>query len=202
MSDPKEPLLDLGSRPHMVKGRGFSFHLPLAERVRAARGVRQAIVKVTSFSHGFRGVRDHLDYISREGELALEKDTGEVLEGREMQKELVADWLVDFDASKKSRDTANIVFSMPPGSNVEALRAAVRNTAAKAFPNHEWVFAIHQDRNHPHAHMVVKMRGKEKGKKLQLKKAELYKLRETFAEASREQGVELAASPRAARGVG
>ena len=96
----------------MVKGRGFSFQLPLAERVRAARGVRQAIVKVTSFSHGFRGVRDHLDYISREGELPLEKDSGEVLQGRKERKELVREWSIDFGGQKRSRDTANIVFSI------------------------------------------------------------------------------------------
>jgi hypothetical protein len=46
------------------------------------------------------------------------------------------------------------------------------------------------------------MRGRDSGKKLRLNKPELYKLREAFAQAAREQGVKLAASPRAARGIG
>jgi hypothetical protein len=194
-----EPLLDLGGI-HRTKGRGFS--LPVMERWRAARGIRQAVVKITGFGRGARGVGKAMDYISREGELPLEKDSGDLILGREEQKELVKEWSMDFDGFKNSRDTAQIVFSMPPGSKVEALRAAVRATGERAFPGHEWVFAIHEDRAHPHAHMIVKMRGKEKGKKLQLKKADLRELRSLFAEASREQGVMLAASPRAARGVG
>ena len=36
MADP--PFLDLGARPHTVKGRGFSFHLSQAERIQAAFG--------------------------------------------------------------------------------------------------------------------------------------------------------------------
>jgi hypothetical protein len=72
---------------------------------------------------------------------------------------------------------------------------------ARAFSDYEWVFGIHEDRNHPHTHMMVKMRGREGEKKLQLRKADLYRLREMYAEAAREQGVQLAASPRAARGV-
>ena len=160
-----EPFLDLG-RARRIKGQGFYIRLPRAERLRAARGVRQAIVKVSSFSRGVRMVGDHLRYISRKGELPLEKDTGELIQGLEMQKELIASWAIDFDDRKNSRDTANIIFSMPRGSKVDALREAVRTTGARAFPDHEWVFGIHQDRAHPHAHMVVKMRGREKGKKL------------------------------------
>jgi hypothetical protein len=92
------------------------------------------------------------------------------------------------DKRSDSRDTAHVVFSMPPGSPVEALRGAVRATTAKSFPDHEWVFGIHEDTKHPHAHMVLKMRSREKGKKLRLNKPQLYLLRERFAEAARERG--------------
>ncbi len=195
------PVLDFG-RAHTVKGRGVSINLSRAERLRAARGVRQAIVKVKSFPHGVKGVKKTMSYISRDGELPLEKDTGEIVKGLEEQRELIRDWSVDFDKRKDSRDSAHVIFSMPPGSDPEALRRAVRATGARAFPDNEWVFAIHQDKDHPHAHMILKMRGREKGLKLDPKKADLYRLREIFAEAAREQGVELAASSRAARGVG
>jgi type IV secretion system T-DNA border endonuclease VirD2 len=201
MDEFDEPLLDFG-RARMVKGRGIYVRLSRAERIRAARGVRQAIVKVSSYSRGAKGVADNLRYISRNGELELEKDTGEVIKTLEDQKDLIASWAIDFDNRKRSRDTANIIFSMPPGSPVEALRGAARATGARAFPDNEWVFAIHEDRAHRHAHMSVKMRGRENGKKLELRKADLRQLREIFAQASREQGVELAASSRAQRGIG
>lgn len=186
----------------MVNGHGMSVRMPVMQRVMAARGMKQAVVKVMGFSRGAKGLKDHLNYISREGRLPLEKDSGETVEGLEMQRELVRDWSADFDTRMNSRDTANIVFSMPPGSDPEALSNAVRMVGDDYFAGHEWVFAIHKDTKHPHAHMSVKMRGWERGEKLQLRKADLYELREKFAEASRKQGVPLAASSRAARGVG
>jgi len=187
----------------IVHGRGLYLHLPLAERLRAARGVPQAVVKVMKkFPHGAKGVSACMDYISREGELPLETESGEVILGRPDRKALVKNWAVDFDQRKDSRDAAHIVFSMPAGSPVEALKAAVRTVGHKVFAGHEWVFAVHTDKKHRHAHMVLKMRGRESNKKIDFKKADLHRLREQFAEAAREQGVELAASSRAARGVG
>jgi hypothetical protein len=197
----ERPLLDFG-RTRTVKGAALYLKMSRAERLRAARGVRQAIVKVRSFPHGIKGVGKAMSYISRKGTLPLEKDNGELVKGLEEQRELVRDWAVDFDKREDSRDGAHIIFSMPPGSDPEALRKAVRTTGARAFPDNEWVFAIHQDKNHPHAHMVLKMRGREQELKLDPRKADLHRLREIFAQAAREQGVELAASSRAARGIG
>ena len=159
--------LDFG-RARIVKGRGISIPMSLAERLLAARGVRQAVIKITGFGRGPRGVADAMAYISREGKLPLEKDTGELIQkgSCEEQRELVKEWSIDFGGRKRSRDSAQIVFSMPPGSDPEALRRAVRATGARAFPDNEWVFGIHLDTDHPHAHMAVKMCGKENGNKL------------------------------------
>lgn len=197
----EQPLLDF-KRVRRVKGQGFNIRIPWTERVLAARGYRQAIVKVTSYARGRRGVAHHLNYISREAKLELETERGEILSTREEQKALLDRWTTDFDDRPRSRDAVNIVFSMPPGSSTEALKAAVRATLAKQFPEHESVFAIHEEKKHPHAHVVIKMRGREAEKKLRLNKPELYKLREVFAAAAREQGVKLSATPRFARGVG
>ena len=189
-------------RGGIVKGLGLYFPISLAERLRNARGIPQAVVKVISYGHGSKGVGRTIDYISRKGELPLETETGDVIQSRSEQKELVRTWSRDFDQRKTSRDGVHIAFSMPKGSNPEALRRAVRAVLRKSFSGHESVFAIHQDKPHPHAHVVVKMRGRESGKKLRLNKPELFKLREAFAEAAREQGIQLAVSPRSARGVG
>ncbi len=186
----------------IVKGRGLSVKIPLVERMRAARGVPQAVVKVISYGHGAKSVSGTIDYISREGELELETESGDLVQGREERKELVRNWSRDFGQRKESRDSVHIAFSMPRGSDPEALRRAARAVLTEYFAGHEFVFAVHQDRPHPHAHAVVKMRSRKTGKKLRLNRPELHKLREVFAEAAREQGVMLAASPRAARGVG
>jgi hypothetical protein len=195
----KEKGLDFG-RTRIVKGRGLGVRLPLAERLRAARRVPQAVVKVVSFPRGRKRLTELMAYISRDGTLSLETESGDSVTSLEDQKELSGLWARSFDGRKRSRQAVHIVFSMPRGSNPEALRKAVRTVLSRQFLGHRFVFGVHEDRQHPHAHAVVHMRGPKK--KLELRKADLRELREVFAEAAREQGVMLAASPRAARGVG
>src|ERR1700687_872688 len=195
----KEKGLDFG-RTRIVKGRGLGVRLPLAERLRAARRVPQAVVKVVSFPRGRKRLTELMAYISRDGTLPLETELGDLVTDLEDQKELSGLWARTFDGRRQSRQAANIVFSMPRGSNPEALRNAVRTVLARQFPGHRTVFGVHEDRQHPHAHAVVHMRGPKK--KLEFRKADLRELREVFAEAAREQGVMLAASSRAARGIG
>jgi len=191
------PALDF-SQSRTVKGHG----LALAERVRAARGVPQAIVKVASYAQGRSEVMGQVNYITRKGKLELETDEGEQLTTVEAQQGMVRRWSRDFGHRKNSRDTVHLVFSMPHGSDPEALRNSVRKVLQREFPDQEAAFVIHEETKHPHAHVVMKMQGRKKKKRLRLRKEDLHHLRETFAEAAREEGVELAVSPRAARGVG
>jgi hypothetical protein len=195
----EDKALDFG-QSRIVKGRGLGVRLPLAERLRAARRVPQAVVKVVSFPRSKTRLRELMNYVSRDGALPLETEEGDLITTLEGQRELAELWALSFDGRKRSREAVHIVFSMPPGSNPEALRKAVRTVIARQFAGHRSVFGIHEDRNHPHVHAVVHMRGPKK--KLELRKSDLRRLREVFAEAAREQGVMLAASPRAARGVG
>ena len=176
--------------------------MSLGERVRAARGVPQAVVKIMSFGRGAKGAQHYLRYISRDGELALETEQGDVLETKEEQHALVKEWSPLFASRARSRDVVHMAFSFPRGSDPEALRRAVRSVITGYFAGHRAAFAIHTDRPHPHAHVALTMKNARDGKKRRFRKAELQTLREVFAEAAREQGVPLAASSRAARGIG
>ena len=138
----------------------------LAERLRAARGVPQAIVKVASYAQGLREAMGQVSYISRKGKLEIETDEGERLATMAQQKALVHEWARDFGRRKNSRDTVHLVFSMPHGSDPEALRRSVRKVSKREFPDQEAVFVVHTDKKHPHAHVVMKMRAREKKKKL------------------------------------
>ena len=84
---PEKPL-DFSPKP-LVKGHGLVVSLPLAERLRAARGVPQAVVKVAGYGHGAKGAKRLVRYISRKGELPLETELGEVLTTTDQQKALV-----------------------------------------------------------------------------------------------------------------
>jgi len=194
--------LNFGAPAPIVKGHALPVPISLGQRILAARGTPQAVVKVLSYGHGTKGVTGSMKYISKGGELSLETESEDPIQGTQEQAALVRTWSRDFGAHKNSRDSVHIAFSMPKGSDPEALRGAVRTVLNESFSGHEAVFAIHQDRPHPHAHVIVKMRNRKSGKQLRLNRPEIYHLREVFAEAAREEGVELAVSPRAARGVG
>jgi hypothetical protein len=62
------------------------------------------------------------------------------------------------------------------------------------------MYAVHTDKESPHAHVTVKMQGAN-GKKIKAKKSELYKWRESLAEEMRAQGFKVTATSRQSRGL-
>lgn len=185
-----------GGPPARVKASSLS----LAERLRTARGLPQAVAKVTHFQRTTAQCGRHWSYISRKGTLELETEDGEKLRSLGEQKELLKAWELDFDHHKRSRNQMNYTVSAPKGSSSEAVRNAAREFGKTAFKGHRYVFALHTDKDHPHVHFAVQMKGQTK--KLNPRLKELHQWRELWAEKAREQGIEMACSPRAARGVG
>lgn len=171
---------------------------------RQAKDSPEVMVKITGFGKGGKHVKAHLDYITRNGDLELETDRGDILKGKEEVKEFFKEWSKDFSDSqryKNQRDTMHMVLSMPENTPHEAVREAARRFAKETFgKNHEYVFALHTDEPHPHVHLTVKMRGFN-GKRLNPRKADLQSWREGFALQMRDQGIEAEATPRVSRGV-
>ncbi|AIP36288.1 relaxase/mobilization nuclease domain protein [Paraburkholderia xenovorans LB400] len=94
----------------------------------------------------------------------------------------------------------NVLLSMPPGTDRQAVRKAARAFAAEEFGDgRRYVFAAHDDEAHPHVHMSIQVRGPD-GKRLNPRKQDLQRWRERFAAQLREQGVEANATRRLARG--
>lgn len=170
----------------------------------------EVMVKVTGFSSGASHVKAHLDYITRNGKLEMENESGQVFTGRDEVNELFQDWSKDFGKaqryvnaaqSKNQRDTMHVMLSMPEMTDPEAVKIAVREFSKTTFgQNHEYVFALHTDVKHPHCHVTVKCQGFD-GKRLNPRKADLQQWRETFAEKLCQQGVDAVATPRVSRGV-
>lgn len=177
------------------------------DRVRAAQQLPQAVLKVTSYGYGGRGLRTALAYMSRDGELALETNMGETLHGLPDQVAYAEDWSQTFDARTRNgrgklRDFMNLTASSPRGSNPKAVLRAAKDWAEKTFgENHRYAYVRHDDTANPHVHFVVKMRG-ENGKRLYMAKGQAQAWRQDYAQSLREQGIEVDASPRWARGEG
>lgn len=172
------------------------------EAHRASQKLPQAILKISSYSRGGDRALAHGLYISRNGNEELEDPQGNILKNPKELKARLAEWEGDFDKRKNSRDTVNIILSAPKGSDPGQVENAVREFAKKNFEkNNDYLFAIHTDTDHPHGHLMVKMRGHD-GEKLNLGKKELRDMRQSFSEILRENGVEVDATPRLARGNG
>jgi len=172
---------------------------------RLANRAPEVMVKVTGRTRDPGGLRAHLDYISRNGQLELEDGDGAILTGRAEVKELAEDWSATAMADRRRRAnspiTLSVMLSMPAGSDPSKVRDAARAFAVNQFAGeHDYVFALHTDAPHPHVHMSICSRG-DSGQRLNPKKADLDHWRQVFAQALRDRDVEAEATPRRARGV-
>ena len=68
------------------------------------------------------------------------------------------------------------------------------------FADHRYVMVLHDHQAHPHVHLSVKAASKQ-GKRLNPRKADLQRWRETFAERLRERGIDAQALPQITRGA-
>lgn len=164
-------------------------------------------IKVSRASEAVRA-SEHLAYISRNGKIEVENDRGETFSGRQNVGVIYREWMEKHDedrregsATDRTRITTSIVFSMPGTANAEAVKDAVRALARQEFQGrHDYAMALHTDTHHPHVHLTLRTVG-EDGQKLNLRKVDLQRLRDTFAEKLRTRGIEAESTPRHARGV-
>ncbi len=188
--------------PALPSKKGAGWSGSLKQRARAAQGLPQAVVKVTSYNSGVKNAGRRMEYAARENDDTLETERGEIVEGKGEIRALAEEWAADFGTRKRSRDTMALIVSVPAETDKAAAHKAARAFLAETFgDNHRYVFAGHDDTKHYHVHVVVKMRG-ENGRQLRTDRVVLQGWRESFAEAAKEQGIMLDASPRYARGKG
>ncbi|MDP4573466.1 relaxase/mobilization nuclease domain-containing protein [Pseudomonas sp. LPH60] len=179
----------------------------LATREKFERTVKKApevMVKISGGGKNMRQIKAHMDYISRNGEVEIEDENGQTYLGKEDVRDVRDAWAKGKigipDQGEERKEAFNIVLSMPPGTNRQAVKDAARSFAMSQFDSHQYIFAAHDDEKHPHVHLAVKAMSKD-GVRLNPRKADLQQWRELFAEKLREQGIEANATPRKARGI-
>ena len=99
----------------------------------AAQKKPEVMVKIpkrhSKNSKGMKGIRNHADYVSRNGEIALENQDGEIFHGKRAIKEFLNDWQSYCGIADETRhkEALNIVLSMPKETPPDALLQAVRD---------------------------------------------------------------------------
>jgi hypothetical protein len=163
----------------------------------------QVMVKVTGGGRGMAAIAAHFRYIAKSGRLDIEDDRGNVHRGKEALHDLVEQWRyggTPIDEIGHRREAYNIMLSMPRGTDPGIVQAAAREFARHELVGHRYVMVLHDHQANPHVHLSVKA-SSMLGDRLNPRKADLHRWRETFAEKLRGYGIEAEASRQATRGV-
>ena len=158
------------------------------------------VFKITSYCHSAGAVWQRVKAMTRAGELEAEGPNGELLDQGQL-KEMVKDWDAETASRARRQYAMRAVVSFPPGVDEEKATEAARQFFRAAFAdNHDYVVAPSSDTENFHVHGCVQAAGHD-GKQLRVRRAELQDFRLLLAETAHEQGIELEASPRRARGL-
>jgi len=176
----------------------------IRERIEATvvRRAPQVMVKVTGGGRGMKAIAAHFRYISKNGRLEIEDERGETLRGKDTLHDLADDWrfggtLIE-DVGDR-REAFNIMLSMPRGTDPLTVQRAAREFAQGELAEHKYVMVLHDHQANPHVHISVRAESKH-GNRLNPRKADLHRWRETFAEKLRGHGIEAEATRQATRG--
>jgi len=168
-----------------------------------SRRAVQVMVKVTGGGRGMAAIAAHFRYISKNGRLDIEDDRGVVREGKEALHDLVEQWRHGgslIDEVGHQREAFNILLSMPHGTDAQIVRKAAREFAQVELQGHRYVMVLHEHQANPHVHLSVRAESM-RGERLNPRKADLHRWRETFAEKLRGWGIQAEATRQATRGA-
>ena len=170
------------------------------------RRAPQVMVKLVRAPKGMKGISNNLTYISRDGQIEIEDQDGQVILGKEAVADLKAEWRdggMPIAADSTMRDAFHLVLSMPTRTDPLSVHRAARDFATREFSGYQYAMVLHTfetdpDPNpspHPHVHLTVKAAGLD-GVRLNPRKSDLQRWREGFAEALREHGIEATTTSR------
>ncbi|UVT19643.1 MAG: hypothetical protein H8K03_17910 [Nitrospira sp.] len=170
------------------------------------RHAPQVVVKLVKAPKGMKGISNNLTYISRDGQLEIEDQDGQVIHGKDAVADLKTEWRdggMPIAADSTMRDAFHLVLSMPARTDPLSVQRAARDFATREFSGFQYAMVLHTfetdpDPNpspHPHVHLTVKAAGLN-GVRLNPRKVDLQRWREGFAKALREHGIEATTTSR------
>lgn len=179
----------------------------IRQRIEATvvRRAPQVMVKVTGGGRSMAAIAAHFRYISKNGRLEIEDQRGETMQGKDSLHHLADEWrlggarIPDDAEPGQRREAFNIMLSMPRGTDPLIVQRAAREFAQTELSDHKYVMVLHDHQANPHVHISVRAVS-TLGKRLNPRKNDLHRWRETFAEKLRGYGVEAEATRQTTRG--
>ena len=122
-TDEDDTLLGLEKARKGRKPRRWRGSLP--QRIRASKKLPQAVFKISSYSHSAGAVWDRVNYVARDGELAVEAQDGEALDQAELEA-MVDKWEGEAAHRKRGVLAMSAVVYFPSGVDREKATEAAR----------------------------------------------------------------------------
>lgn len=178
----------------------------IRQRIEATvvRRAPQVMVKVTGGGRSMAAITAHFRYISKNGRLEVEDQRGETMQGKDGLHHLAEEWrmggarIPEDVVPGQRREAFNIMLSMPRGTDPLIVQRAAREFAQAELADHKYVMVLHDHQANPHVHISVRAVSRL-GKRLNPRKNDLHRWRETFAEKLRGYGVEAEATRQVTR---
>lgn len=187
-----------------------------AQLYRAARGHRSAVFKAikNGGTHTKGQLSNQLSYITRDNKLSHFVDSRGTFDGKtrfddkdikKLTDRFAERWSGDF--RPKMGNTTHMLMSFPHGTKANDVRDIASDVCERFFETDEghfdYVIAVHKDRDHPHAHIVLNRRSQE-GEFFYLGRDHRFNyddFRLAMVEEAEKYGVKLEATRRVDRGV-
>ena len=188
--------------PRLSESQGHASRVRARIQATVVRRAPQVMVKVTGGGRGMAAIAAHFRYISKSGRLAFEDDRGVTREGKEALQNLAEQWRLGgsrIEETSPRREALNVMLSMPRGTDALTVQRAAREFATTELSGHRYVMVLHDHQANPHVHLSVRMESTS-GSRLNPRKADLQRWRETFAEKLRGWGLDAEATRQASRG--
>ena len=184
------------------------------QMVRAAMGHSPAIFKAIreGGTHSKAQLRNQLEYLTTKSSFIIDSrgtyDGQKVLSAKEIEqvtRRFSAQWNEGFHP--KLGHTSHLLMAYPIGTSGSDVAEITRDICERFFLSEgsqfDFIAAVHEDRDHPHAHIVLNRRSKD-GEFFYLKQGHHFNydsFREAMVEAADRYGVRLEATRKLERGI-
>ena len=163
---------------------------------------KEVVVKITGNSKNLQQWQKHFNYNTRAGNLIAFEDEFTTYKGKDeldKLKEFFNDSGMNISNEgehlREKREVMHFAFSMKEHETtpVAKLLRSVMKTVKEKYPNNASYFVFHGDTDNPHIHCDLKIAGND-GKRIDVRKADLFQLRKDFAQNLRDLGIDATAT--------
>ncbi|HFZ1935484.1 TPA: MobP1 family relaxase [Serratia marcescens] len=185
---------------HKARNGGDTYQKGVKQRTASKGASREVMVKITGNAKTAKGIKNSINYISRDADLKLMDDEGREYDGGKDMSDAY-DYMISPEDRLRIDDdiNPNISHNMMFNTNAvvgvsqEDMLDSVQSVIKEKYPDNRFIIAYHKDTDNPHVHVVLRIPDNS-GVRINIRKADLRDLRSGFAHKLQEKGYNVKAT--------